>query len=227
MKSVKFFLRERGGRIIERWRFSGAIWRKAPQRISGELFYELKGAIDCLLDSLGITEKWYDNAEPTAEMPPKAVWNLDKSAEIKMNGSEIGFIGELRTIILDKFDIPSSVVAFDFDLENLLKFVQEEREYVPIPKYPAVTRDIAILVDRETRIGEVLDVIYSAGAKYIEDVDLFDIYEGEGLSEGKKSLAFHLIFQADDHTLADSEISSEMEKIFKSLQSELSAEIRK
>ncbi len=213
--------------VSERWRFSGAIWRKTPEKIPGELFYELKGAIDGLLDGLGVAERWYDNVEPTAEAPPKAVWNLGKSAEIKMNGGEFGFIGEIRAGALEKFDIPSAVVAFDFDLENLLKLVQEEREYAPIPKYPAVARDVAILVSSETRISEVLDAVYAAGVKYIEDVELFDVYEGAELGEGKKSLAFHLIFQSRNHTLTDAEVNGEMDNILKTLREELNAEIRR
>ena len=222
-----FDSRKQKSRLWEQWRFSGAIWRKNPEKIAGELFYELKGVVDGLLDSLGIGERWYDNVVPTAEAPPQNVWNLARSAEIKFDSGEFGFIGEIRPLVLDKFDIPSVVVAFDFDLENLLKFVQEEREYTPIPKYPAVVRDIAILVDKETRISEVMNVIYSAGVKYLEDVDLFDVYEGAGLGQGRKSLAFHLIFQAQDHTLTDSEVNGEVEKILKVLREELNAEIRK
>ncbi|MDP1629203.1 MAG: hypothetical protein Q8L57_01130, partial [bacterium] len=204
----KVFEPGRGGEVIECWRFSGLISRKDRQKIPGEFFYELKGALDQCLDGLGIAGRWYDNIEPTAELQPKNIWNLARSAEIKVGkNEEIGFLGEINGAILEKFGIEApAVAAFDFDLEKLLELAQAEREYAPISKYPAVIRDIAILVAREVRIAHVLNVIYGAGVKYIEDVDLFDIYEDEAAFSQRKSLAFHLIFQARDRTLSDAEV---------------------
>ena len=137
----------------------------------------------------------------------------------------LGIIGEINPAVLEILGIRGRVAAFNLDFEKIAKIAEEEREFSPIPKYPAVIRDIAILTDRDIRMSEVLNVIYQAGADLIEDVDLFDFYEGEEIPEGKKNLAFHIVFQAD-HTLTDEEVRREEEKIKNALIKKLDAEIR-
>ncbi len=116
--------------------------------------------------------------------------------------------------------------VFELSFKRALNLVLGEREFMPLPKYPAVIRDISILVDLDTKVDDVIKVIYDVSPKYVEDVDLFDIYVGENLEERKKSLAFHIIFQAKDHTLTDKEVEDELKKIFKSLKTKLNAQIR-
>jgi len=116
---------------------------------------------------------------------------------------------------------------FELDFEKIVKLATEERTYLPPSKYPAVVRDIALLVDRGTKVIEVLNLINAAGGRLIRDVDLFDIYEGEEILDGKKNLAFHIIYQADDHTLTDKEVNKLQEKIIKSLEEEGGWEVRR
>ena len=104
---------------------------------------------------------------------------------------------------------------------------QAEREFQPIPSYPSVMRDLALLVPLRTKIVEVLDIIENTGGELLVDVDLFDIYEGRELPEGKKNLAFHLVFQSNKKTLTDSEVSELMEKIMKALEENVEWEVRK
>ncbi len=116
---------------------------------------------------------------------------------------------------------------FELDFEKIVKLATEERIYLPPSKYPAVVRDIALLVDRGTKVVEVLNLINAAGGSLVRDVDLFDMYEGEEIPDNKKNLAFHIIYQSDDHTLTDKEINAWQEKIIKALEEEKGWEIRK
>jgi phenylalanyl-tRNA synthetase beta chain len=113
----------------------------------------------------------------------------------------------------------------EFDLEKTLALTEEGREFVPLKKFPSVTRDISVLVGRDARIGDVIHEIESANFKLIENVDLIDEYKDETLG-GKQSITFRIIFQADDRTLTDAEVNREMEKIYQALRIKFRAEIR-
>jgi phenylalanyl-tRNA synthetase beta chain len=195
--------------------------------ILGEEFFQLKGVIDLLFNKVGISNVWYDEYKPTPEESKKVLWHPKKCAEIKVNGKEIGFLGEISPKILDGMDIPVKVVLFDIDFEKLSKLASEEHEYRPISKFPAAVRDIAVLVPRLVRIEEVLNEIERAGGGLIRDIDLFDIYEGEELPQGKKNLAFHLIFQLEDRTLSSKEIDERQGKVIKVLEKKPGWQVRK
>ena len=113
---------------------------------------------------------------------------------------------------------------FDLDFEKLAQLATEEREYEPIPKYPPVKRDVSVLVNPETKVDQVLSIMQDAEPNLIYDVDLFDIYE----MDNKKSLAFHIIYQAEDRTLTDDEINQVHQKVMQAIEREIKgAEVRK
>ncbi|OGZ18815.1 MAG: phenylalanine--tRNA ligase subunit beta [Candidatus Nealsonbacteria bacterium RBG_13_42_11] len=193
----------------------------------GDNFYQLKGVVDSLLNSLGISSIWYDDYQAGPEETKLSVWHPQKSAEIKINGEEIGFLGEISHHILSGLTIPAKVVLFDIDFEKLNKSVSEEQEYRPISKFPSAIRDIAVLVPRQIRVEEVLNKIEEGGGTLIRDVDLFDMYEGAGLPEDRKNLAFHIIFQAENRTLSSEEIDKIQQKIIKTLEKNPGWQVRK
>jgi len=195
--------------------------------MTGEVFYQAKGMVDLLLNKLGLANIWYDEYQARPEESGLAIWQPKKCAEIKVDGREIGFLGEISPKILEELKIENKVVVFDIDFEKLINLASEEQEYRPISRFPAAVRDIAILVPREIRVEEVLNKIETAGGKSLGDTDLFDIYEGEELPEGKKNLAFHLIYQAEDHTLTSKEIDEIHQKIIKTLEKEPDWQVRK
>jgi phenylalanyl-tRNA synthetase beta chain len=201
--------------------------RQLTGLISGEGFYWAKGVVDLLLNKLGISNVWYDDYGPTPEESKAACWHPKKCAEIKIDGEEIGFLGEISPRILDSLSIPEKVVLFDIDFKKLSKLASEEHEYRPISKFPAAVRDIAILVPRMIKVEEVLNKIEEAGGDLIRDIDLFDIYEGEELPQGKKNLAFHIIYQAKDRTLSPKEIDEVQNKITKRLGKNPDWQVRK
>lgn len=195
--------------------------------MTGDVFFEVKGILDLLLNKLGISNIWYDEYRPTPEESKISIWKTKKCAEIKVNGEEIGFLGEISSRVLDELKIDEKVVIFDIDFDKLQKLASEEMIYQPISRYPAAVRDIAVLVPALIRVEEVLNKIYDAGGELIRDVDLFDIYEGEELPGGKKNLAFHIIYQAKDRTLSSKEIDEIQQKIIRTLEAQPGWEVRK
>ncbi len=193
--------------------------KNGKETLAGRRFFEMKGDLDVLFENLGISDYCY---EPVIS---DKWWHPGRVAYIRYNKDSLGIIGEINPAMLAVLNIPGRVAMFNLDFDKFIEIAEDEREFSPISKYPAVIRDIAILVSRETRVSEVLNVIYGAGADLVEDVDLFDYYEGEELPEGRKNLAFHIIYQ-NNHTLTDEEVRREEEKIKNALVEELDAEIR-
>ncbi len=201
--------------------------RQLSGLILGEDFYQLKGVVDLLVQKMGIANVWYDEYQPTPEDSKGFVWHPKKCAEIKIDGQEIGFLGEISPKIIGNFNIKGKAVLFDIDFEKLSQLASEEHEYRPLSRYPAAVRDIAILVPGRVKVVDVLNEINIAGGKMVRDVDLFDVYEGEELPGGKKNLAFHIIFQAEDRTLSSEEIDEIQNKIIKTLESNPEWQVRK
>jgi len=193
--------------------------------IQGERFFEAKGIIDTLLKKMGISNFYFDFYEPTPEESKISIWQIKKSAEIKIDGEEIGFLGEISRKILEKYKIKEKIVAFDIDFEKLTKLATEEYEYEPFSIYPAIVRDISVLVPKDVLVEEVMNVIEATAGKLIRDIDLFDVYEEA--EEERKSLAFHLIFQLKERAILPEEVEKAIQEIIKNLEKNPNWEVRK
>ncbi|MFH1714474.1 MAG: phenylalanine--tRNA ligase subunit beta [Candidatus Nealsonbacteria bacterium] len=190
-------------------------------------FHYLKGVVDLMMARLGVAGVWYDDYKSTPEESRRSCWHPRKCAEIKIGLQEIGFLGELSPKIINSFGLKGSLVLFDIDFDKLSKFVSEEKEYRPLSKFPSSIRDISVLVPRKTKVVDVLNRINRVGGILVEDVDLFDMYEGEELSQDKKSLAFHIIYQAKNRTLTSGEVDIIQNKIIKDLEKSPGWQVRK
>ena len=188
----------------------GAILSLDEKSNQTQEFYRLKGLIDSLLNKLQISDIWYDDVIEKNDLSIPDFCQINKRAQIKVGNDYLGWIAS----------IDSGVAAFEIDFDKLVELATEERIYSPPSKYPSVVRDIALLVNRETKIVTVMNLINSSGGALITDIDLFDIYEGENIPNSKKSLAFHIIYQSNDHTLTDKEVNSIHQKIMKELRDE-------
>jgi len=195
--------------------------------ITGDAFFQAKGVLDILLNKLGISNIFYDEYRTAAEEREICWWYPRKCAEIKVDGERIGFLGEISQRILNEFKLKQKVIYFDIFFEKLSKLASEEHEYRPVSKFPSAVRDIAILVPYQVRVEEVLNKIETVGGSLVRDIDLFDIYEGEELPGGKKNLAFHIIYQAEDRTLSSKEIDELQNKIIKNLEEKPEWQVRK
>lgn len=201
----------------EEWRVAGLISRKDRKIHS---FLELKGVVEKMFEAFGLWDLEFHDLKQN-------LWLLaGRSAEIKIDEESLGFIGEINPVLTQKYNDGYPAVIFEMDLAKIVKSVKEELEYEPLAKFPAVIRDISLLVNAETRVSEILDIINNSENKILRDVDLFDMYEGERLGPNKKSLSFHLIFQSPDRTLTTEEIGKSLEKIISNLKLKLDVEIR-
>ncbi len=225
----KVFQKSISGEIFEKKMLSGLIWEKGAKkgRLENE-FAHIKGILDTLLNNLGISDYYFNEYKPNPSEMKLSFWDKNRVAEISlMSGKKIGFLGAISLDILGGYKIEEPVMAFDIDFEKLWTECSEECEYRPASNYPCAIRDIAVLVPRETKIGEVLNAIQKAGGEKIRDVDLFDFYEGSQIPQGKKNLAFHIIFQSDDKTLSGKEVDSLHKKIIGFLEKKEGWAVRK
>lgn len=197
------------------------------RNIKDDGFYVLKGIINDLFNKLGISDVWYDNAGPTPEDSKTEIWHPGKTAEVKIAGKEVGFLGQLHPMVTSGFNIKENVFVVDIDLKELLNMASEENEYQPVSVYPAVLRDISLLVPVNTKTIDVLNVINAVGGELVRDVDLFDTYKGKGIPDNKENFSFHIVYQSDEKTLKSSEVDKIHQNIIKVLEENPSWEIRK
>ncbi len=163
-------------------------------------FYDLKGVFESLGEFLRLKLEF----RATDGFP---FLHPGQSAEVLLEGKPLGFVGKLHPDVSESFDVEEEIFVGEIDLEYLLARSREVRtKFKPIPKFPPVKRDIAVLVDKGLPVSEVQRVIEES-AKFLEKVELFDVYEGKGIPEGKKSVAFSLTFRAPDRTLSDEEVN--------------------
>ena len=184
-------------------------------------FYSLKGLIENILEAININR--YDiqkEKENTSYHPGRC-------ANIKIGIDTILTMGEVNPEVLENYEIEKRVYLAEVNITKLIKYSRENKKYVEIPKFPAVERDIALIIDEEIEVGEIEKIISKKAKKLLESIKLFDIYRNEKLGENKKSVAYSLIFRDKNKTLDDSEINRIMEEIIKELEKNLGAELRK
>ena len=138
----------------------------------------------------------------------------------------MGYIGQVHPIVARNYGIDCEVYCAEINMSELFELRLPEATYVPLPKYPTVSRDLAIVCDEGTTVAEVEKVICSAAGKLLRSTRLFDIYRGTGIAEGKKSLAFALELRADDRTLTDEDSEQVVARILKALEQQLGAVLR-
>lgn len=163
-------------------------------------------------------------ALPSFEKAPHPAFHPGRSAAVLLNGQAIGFIGELHPEWVQKYDLTHAPIIFEVDLSALE--TQSLPAYQELSKFPAVTRDLAIVVDQSLAIGSILSELKTAAPPIIKGIELFDIYTGKGVPEKKKSLAFRIVMQDTEKTLQDSDVDPAMQKIISILADRFSAELR-
>ena len=181
-------------------------------------FFYAKGIVEALFDKLEVSVDYV----PTKDL---ASMHPGRTAAIVLDGQTIGFLGQVHPQTAKNYGIPETYVA-EINLSAVEAALQPAQPFVEITKFPAVSRDIALLLKAEITHQEVLDAIYSAGVKRLVAVKLFDVYAGEKLGTGMKSMAYSLTFQNPNDNLTDEEVAKYMEKITKALTEKVEAEVR-
>ncbi|HJF48109.1 MAG TPA: phenylalanine--tRNA ligase subunit beta [Limosilactobacillus oris] len=221
----RVFLPKGGERPEEQEHLAGAItgqllansWHKQDQPVD---FFQIKGIVERYLHNLGLAETiTYRATQARTEMHP------GRTADIYVDDQLVGFVGQVHPRTAKDYKVPATYV-FELNLEALLAADKVANEYHPISKYPAITRDIALLVDRNVTNADVIAVIEKRAGAFLKKVHLFDVYSGLHLPKGKKSLAYTLTYQDDHDTLTEDQVNKAFAKVTQALEDELAAEIR-
>ncbi|QCR33195.1 phenylalanine--tRNA ligase subunit beta [Lysinibacillus sp. SGAir0095] len=181
-------------------------------------FFVAKGIVESLFEKLGLTERLSFEKASVDGLHP------GQTATILLDGEKVGIIGGLHPSERKKYDLKDTFVA-ELNLNAILTAEVEELVYTSVPRFPAMTRDIALELDRSKPAGEIIQIIRNAGTKLLKEVKVFDVYEGEKMEAGKKSVAFSLTYFDPDRTLTDDEVVSAHNKVLKAL-TEAGAELR-
>jgi phenylalanyl-tRNA synthetase beta chain len=183
-------------------------------------FYDLKGVVDALLNGLHLQDVAFRSlAHPT--------FHPARVAALSVGGVEVGVLGEVHPTVCLAYGLGEGRVCLaEFNLEKLLVTAGQAVQMVPVSTYPAVYEDLAIVVDRAVPAVEVRKLIAQTGGRLLRKVELFDVYEGEQVGAGKKSLAYALTYQADNKTLNAKDVNRVRTKIVRRLESVLGATLR-
>jgi phenylalanyl-tRNA synthetase beta chain len=186
-------------------------------------FFDLKGALENLLRELRIKDYSFEQ-EPSFNEP---YLHPGKSCSIKIGEQKIGSLGALHPGVAQALDLKGDINLLEiYDLEKIFTAIPSKITYMPLPKYPYVERDIAIVVSKDISVAQVKDIILNVNSDIIESVKLFDIYTGKQIPSDKKSLAFSIRYRADNRTLTDSEIEDVHSKIIRELETSINAKLR-
>ena len=182
-------------------------------------FFVLKGILEGLFAKLGLTEKvQYVQAQVEGMHP-------GRTADIQLNGTRIGFIGQVHPSVQKDLDLKDTYV-FELSLKAVLDEKTSNLQYEAIPRFPSITRDIALVANKETVSGTLKEIILDAGAPLLKEAYVFDLYEGDKMEEGKKSIAFSLKYADPERTLTDEEVTKVHEKVLHALKEKAGAVLR-
>ncbi len=175
-------------------------------------FFTLKGVLEELFLKLGFAQKveW----KPSGERP---YLHPGRQAEIMVAGESAGYIGQVHPMVCKNYEIKTDVYVAGIDLPSIIEKVTFDRKYSGVAKFPAVNRDLALVVKKTTFVGDMEKVMKKEGGKLLESVSLFDIYEGSQIEEGYKSVAYSLTFRAQDRSLETEEVNKIVDKILREL----------
>lgn len=184
-------------------------------------FFDLKGTLEALLTGLHISGATYEPISRPGYYP-------GRTARLNLNGEHLGVLGQLHPQVVEAYNLPEGVpvLAFDLDLDLLLNKLDESHRIQPVPRFPAVQQDIAVVVDEGVPAVAVESRIRQVGGALLANVRLFDVYRGEQLGAGKKSLAYNLWFQSPDKTLNDTMVAKQQNRIVQQLEKEFGAKLR-
>jgi phenylalanyl-tRNA synthetase beta chain len=182
-------------------------------------FYDMKGIIAGLLNELHVNFQVMPTEHPT--------FHPGKTARVVVGDQQIGVFGELHPLVQQQYDFsPNPVIAAEFNLDLLVSLIPERYEVKPVPEFPPVLEDLAIVVDDDVPAGRVVEVIQQAAGKIVREVTLFDVYRSDQIGRGKKSLAYSITYQSSEKTLTDNDVTQVRQRIIRRLDQELGAKLR-
>lgn len=183
-------------------------------------FYTMKGVVEEFFDKIGLHKK--EVYDPKAGKP---FLHPGRQANIIYDGKTVGYLGEVHPAVADTYGIGERAYVAVLDMPSIEPFATFDRKYEGIAKYPAVNRDISMVIPKSVLAGQIEEIIENKGGSYLESCQLFDVYEGAQIKKGYKSMAYSIVFRAKDKTLEEADVASAMKRILKGLEA-LDAELR-
>lgn len=196
----------------------GQTWNVDRSSLEAD-FFLCKGIVENLLDRLGVRDLTFEPVSADQFHPTRA-------AAIKARDIQLGVIGEISSALADRYDLPGRTYAFELDFDQLMNLAGGMRAYAPLSRYPAVTRDLAVVVADEIPYQKVKELLAKGAGDLLESLMLFDVYTGPPLPSGRKSLAFSIVFRSHERTLRDEEVDGQIGRIRDLLASGLEASFR-
>ena len=184
-------------------------------------FFTMKGVVEEFLEQVGMKDRVHYDADAG-----KSFLHPGRQANIVYDGNVIGYLGEVHPTVCENYDMKTRAYIAVIDMPYVYEMSSFDKKYEGIAKFPAVTRDISMVVPKNILVGQIEEVIEKSGGKNLESYSLFDIYEGDQIEEGFKSVAYSIVFRAKDKTLEEAEITAAMDRILSGLE-ELGIELRK
>ena len=187
----------------------------------GECDYlDLKGVVENIVEGLGVKNPKYERETENTSYHP------GKTAKLVIGKTVAGTLGEVHPDVSENYGVDEACFVATLDLDVLYESANTDRKYKPLPKFPAVTRDIALLVEDSVLVQEIDETIKKAGGNLVEKVELFDIYKGKQIPDGKKSIAYAIAYRDENKTLTDKDVNKVHDKILRSLEYKLGATLR-
>ena len=183
-------------------------------------YLDLKGVVENALEKLGLSKVKFTRESDNPSYHP------GKTAALMIGNKKVGVLGEVHPDVSENYGVDENCYLAELNLDLLFEYAKTDKKYKALPKFPAVTRDIALLVDDEILVQEIEDTIRRAGGNLVEKVELFDIYKGAQIPEGKKSIAYAIAYRDEKKTLTDNDVNKVHDKILRSLEHKLGATLR-
>lgn len=187
---------------------------------ANETFFTLKGELEAIFAGLRLEKARYEAVKDNPSFHP------GRCARVSIGGVDVGVMGQVHPLVAQNYGIDTDVYCAELNFSQMMQLQLPDATYTPLPKYPTVSRDLALVCDEAVTVAQAEDVITAAAGKLLRNVKLFDIYRGVGIAEGKKSMAFSLELRADDRTLTDTDSEAVVNKVLEALKEQLDAVLR-
>jgi phenylalanyl-tRNA synthetase beta chain len=192
-------------------------WAFSPRPVD---FYDVKGCVEDLLDTLQIRGATFSKADDVPYLHP------GKASKVTLDHEVLGVLGEAHPRVQDRYEVHGAVYLFEMDFSKMVKRAEEGRRFQPLPKFPAVYRDLSIVVDKDLEAERIMDAIRAFYQPFVEEVAVFDIYQGPPIPDGKKGVSYRIRYQANDRTLTDEEVNRYHEKLLSRLKEVFQLDLR-
>jgi phenylalanyl-tRNA synthetase beta chain len=222
----KIFIHQEGERLPEEIKFLAGLamgfnrelhWAFSQRPVD---FYDIKGCVEDLLDALQIRGAKFSKADDIPYLHP------GKASRVVLDQTILGVLGEVHPQVVSHYEMNGKVYLFEMDFSKMVEWAKAERRFQPLPKFPAVYRDLSLVVDRALEAEKVVEAIQTFQPPFVEEITLFDMYQGPPIPEGKKGISYRIRYQANDRTLTDEEVNQYHEKIVTRLKEVFHLELR-